>query len=1688
MKKLFETVLFLLLLPLVPCSAQVVGNEWIDYSKNYWKIKVGRDGIYRVPLSALPGMPAGVSGSNLILYRDGQEVPIHTTTNGSFGSGDYFEFFGRKADGQLDKLLYENPAWHPNDRISLFTDTAVYFLTYDNQTSHLRYAATPNTIPGTPPSPLSYCIATVGSYFTNSFSEGRNIVAGEHIPASIFDNAEGYVDTMVNINTPLTYTLTTPNAVAAPVDAVFNSSVLRNSYFFAPDQIKILLNNQQIADSSLPVDATKHFTVAVPSSWVNAGNNAFLFSPTTQGTQYNEYGVSFLELQYPRDFNLNNAGFFLFRLAASSSAQYIEFTNVAGGPQPVLYDVTNRKRYLGDIAVAGRVRYLLDPSFVDRQLLLYVEGAPEVVTVNSSVPHTFRNFRNVANQGNYLIMSHGNYDAPTNGRNFLTEYRNYRASAAGGSYAAAIVDVRELYDQFGYGYDIHPLSIRRFLKYAYDSFVVKPEYAFFIGKGLLYHRYRTYLKSPSSYPYAAIVPTFGDLGSDNNFVNFLPNRLQAIAVGRLTAWTPQEVGTYLDKVKAYETALAPAALPTHETETWKKLALHMGGGRTLNEQNALLTTLNGAGVIWMDTAIGGRVTTVSKRSTDPTDVIRSKSIDSLVNSGLSMMSFNGHASANNFDISIREPETYNSAPRLPHFIALGCDIAQIFNLTANIRTLSERYLLSATGGSITILASNNLQYPDFHGGYLPTVYKSISTRNFASTIGKHQRYAYDSLRGRDGSDRTYYQLESLLLQGDPAIPVFGEVQPDYHIASNRISSVPSNVTNTMDSFTLRIVAFNLGRALKDTVSMKVEHINPGGVVRVLRQFKVVNLLFSDTFTLNVPINKLADIGLNRYRVTIDDDNKYQERSEANNVGMLDVFIYSDKLVPIYPKEFGIVYKPGVTLKASTLNPFRALGRYKLEIDTTELFNSPLKQQSIVTSKGGVIKWTPSLSYTDSTVYYWRTAFDSAVNGEYQWSNSSFIYLANGSDGWNQSHYYQYLRNGFSGLNYGTDRTFRYPLGANEVRASNAIYGDPNLRPGWPWNDASFVKVMMNGLDIQRLGCFPWGGTIQINVFDSLTNAPWKNDSLNGTSGSYPVCLSTRNYYTFEFPVNTPQGRANAARFLDSIPNGNFVLVRNIVNLDAYDTAFVDEWQADAGQPLYQEMQDLGFTLIDSFNQLRPFVFFRKKGDPNYPVYQYFGQTMMDTLDKVFELPTLKPSGTMNSVVIGPAKEWKELKWNYSSDANPQNDKPFVTVYGITSNNVSTQLYQGMAKDTSLSFVDATQYPHLKMIWTSYDSVSLTSPQLKYWRVLYSPVPEAALNPAAHFVFKDSLQAGELLSFSVAIENLTDLPMDSMLVAYKLIDANSNTQEIGNRRYRPLAGKDTLHASISYDPRSFGGNNIFFVEANPNNDQPEQYHPNNLGYLPFRLVLDQRNPLIDVTFDGVHILDRDIVSSKPFIKIVLRDENKFLKLDDTSLVKLRIRHPSDIGATRAVPLDGTVARFIPAAPGDKENNAIIEYRPTLLEDGLYELFVNGADRSGNEAGAADYQISFEVVNKSSITNVLNYPNPFSTSTAFVFTLTGSQIPTQFKIQIMTVTGKVVREITRQELGPIHIGRNITEYKWDGRDQYGQMLGNGVYLYRVVTSINGTSIEHREDMDLDNRPSANQVDKFFKNGYGKMYIMR
>src|SRR5690242_15167450 len=112
-------------------KAQAYDNEWIDYSKAYYKFKVGATGLYRINQATLTSIGLdNTSAENFQLWRNGKEIALYTSVpTGVLGAGDYIEFWGEMNDGKADKQLYVNPDYQLNDHWSLQTDTAAYFLT-----------------------------------------------------------------------------------------------------------------------------------------------------------------------------------------------------------------------------------------------------------------------------------------------------------------------------------------------------------------------------------------------------------------------------------------------------------------------------------------------------------------------------------------------------------------------------------------------------------------------------------------------------------------------------------------------------------------------------------------------------------------------------------------------------------------------------------------------------------------------------------------------------------------------------------------------------------------------------------------------------------------------------------------------------------------------------------------------------------------------------------------------------------------------------------------------------------------------------------------------------------------------------------------------------------------------------------------------------------------------------------------------------------------------------------------------------------------------------------------------------------------------------------------------------------------------------------------------------------------------
>jgi len=298
----------------------------------------------------------------------------------------------------------------------------------------------------------------------------------------------------------------------------------------------------------------------------------------------------------------------------------------------------------------------------------------------------------------------------------------------------------------------------------------------------------------------------------------------------------------------------------------------------------------------------------------------------------------------------------------------------------------------------------------------------------------------------------------------------------------------------------------------------------------------------------------------------------------------------------------------------------------------------------------------------------------------------------------------------------------------------------------------------------------------------------------------------------------------------------------------------------------------------------------------------------------------------------------------------------------------------------------------------------------------------------------------------------------------------------------------IRDTIQINTTGLTGQNFIWMEVNPYidatntiTDQPELSHVNNLLQFPFYVRREEQNPILDVTFNGIHILNEDIVPPTTEILISLKDENPFLIMsedEDTSHFAIYLTDPDGI-QTRIPFIDVNGQIIMQWVPANAQNKRFkIVYPKYFDKSGIYTLIVEGSDKTGNPSGDYAYQIDFEVIHESMITQLMNYPNPFSTSTRFVFTLTGDFIPDDLQIQIMNINGRVVKEIDEFELGSINIGRNITEYAWDGRDDFGDQLANGVYLYRVKMKINGQDFKLKES----------GADNYFHKGFGKMYLLR
>ena len=217
----------------------------------------------------------------------------------------------------------------------------------------------------------------------------------------------------------------------------------------------------------------------------------------------------------------------------------------------------------------------------------------------------------------------------------------------------------------------------------------------------------------------------------------------------------------------------------------------------------------------------------------------------------------------------------------------------------------------------------------------------------------------------------------------------------------------------------------------------------------------------------------------------------------------------------------------------------------------------------------------------------------------------------------------------------------------------------------------------------------------------------------------------------------------------------------------------------------------------------------------------------------------------------------------------------------------------------------------------------------------------------------------------------------------------------------------------------------------------------IGGINENATADNISPRVKLYMNDETFVSGGTTNESPFLVALLEDENG-------------INTASGIGHDIVAILDGDVSN--PFVLNDYYQTTLDDFTSGTLRfplrnlaPGLHTITFKAWDVYNNPITA---EIQFIVVGDETITltHVLNYPNPFVNYTEFWFTHNRPFEPLDVQVQVMTITGKVVWTKNQIITTEGFLSKEIT---WDGKDDFGDKIGKGVYVYKLTVKSSLTN---------------------------------
>lgn len=207
------------------------------------------------------------------------------------------------------------------------------------------------------------------------------------------------------------------------------------------------------------------------------------------------------------------------------------------------------------------------------------------------------------------------------------------------------------------------------------------------------------------------------------------------------------------------------------------------------------------------------------------------------------------------------------------------------------------------------------------------------------------------------------------------------------------------------------------------------------------------------------------------------------------------------------------------------------------------------------------------------------------------------------------------------------------------------------------------------------------------------------------------------------------------------------------------------------------------------------------------------------------------------------------------------------------------------------------------------------------------------------------------------------------------------------------------------------------------------------------VIDTIGPQISLSFDDrVSFANGETILPNSILKLSLLDEHG---INITGEVGHAITLVIDENFQHQVDLTGDFEY----EPGSYQKGAL-SYQLSALSEGDHHLAIKAWDNANNSSLlSANVKVSAQRELK--LTEVMNYPNPFSNVTNFYYNL--SSDPDKVEVKVFTLAGMLIRNIP---YASARAGINFST-TWDGKDQAGDEVANGVYIYKITAAgmVNG-----------------------------------